>query len=86
MTAPQHDFSAAVESLVAIHTGNPGRPPLHFPAPVQPRVIPARPLPRHLTNPTPRRRWGTDLATVTRNRRVRPALGRIVAAIRRTAA
>ena len=35
----------------------------------------------HLTNPAPARRWGTDLATVTRNRRVRPALGRVVAAI-----
>ena len=78
MTAPQHDFSAAVDDLLRIHDGQPPQRP--------PRPIPPRPLPRHLTDPAPRRRWGTDLRSVTRNRRVRPALGRIVAAIRRTAA
>ncbi len=53
--------------------------------PPPPRVLP-RPIPRHLNNPAPPRRWGTDLRSVTRHRRVRPALGRVVAAIRRTAA
>jgi len=61
-----------------------GPPPHSWGGP--PRPLPPRPLPRHLTTPAPARRWGTDLATVARNRRVRPALGRVVAAIRRTAA
>ena len=61
-----------------------GPPPHSWGGP--PRPLPPRPLPRHLTNPAPARRWGTDLVTVARNRRVRPALGRIVAAIRKTAA
>jgi hypothetical protein len=69
MTAPQHDFSAAVDDLLRIHDGQPPQRP--------PRPIPPRPLPRHLTNPTPRRRWNTDLATVTRTGRVRAAYARI---------
>ena len=75
---PPFDFGPAVDDLYRIHDGH---PPLRHARP-----IPPRPLPRHLTDPAPRRRWGTDLRSVTRNRRVRPALGRIVAAIRRTAA
>ena len=78
MTAPQWDYRPAVDDLLRAHDGQaPTRPP---------RPIPPRPLPRHLTNPDPYRRWSNDLDSVTRNRRVRPALGRIVAAIRRTAA
>lgn len=33
-----HDFGPAVESLIAIHNGEPGRP-------VGPRTLPPRPLP-----------------------------------------
>lgn len=77
MTAPQWDYRPAVDDLLRIHDG---QAPLRHARPVPPR-----PLPRHLADPSPRRRWGTDLATVTRNRQVRPALGRIVAAVRRTA-
>lgn len=74
-----YDHRPAVDRLL-----DGGPPPATWGGP--PRPLPPRPLPRHITNPAPPRRWGTDLATVTRNRRVRPALGRIVAAIRRTAA
>lgn len=70
---PHHDYAPAVDDLIRAHDG---QPPLR-----PPRVVPPRPLPRHLTNPAPARRWGTDLATVNRHRRVRPALGRVVAAI-----
>lgn len=61
-------YHAAVESLLAIHNGDKGRPPLHWPAPLQPRSVP----------PTRTRlpRSG-DLATVTRWARTRQALGRI---------
>lgn len=69
-----HDFTEAVESLIAIHNGQPGRPPLHYPAPLQPRSVP--PV-RTLRNPAPRRPWGADLAAVTRRRRVLDALARM---------
>ena len=42
-----HDFRPAVDSLIAIHNGQPGRPPLHYPAPVQPRAVPRQALPGH---------------------------------------
>lgn len=77
MTAPHWDFSDAVDDLLRAHDG---QPPLR-----PPRPIPPRPLSRHLTNPAPARRWHTDLTTVTRHRKVRPALARIVAAVRGTA-
>ncbi len=69
-----YDHSASFERLL-----DGGPPPHSWGGPARP--LPPRPMPRHLTNPAPARRWGTDLATVNRHRRVRPALGRVVAAI-----
>ena len=65
-----HDFRPAVDSLIAIHNGQPGRPPLHHPAPLQPRAVPPA---TGRVRARPRR----DLATVTRQTRVRQALARI---------
>ena len=63
------DYRPAVDSLIDIHMGT-GRG-----RPVQPRVLPPRPKPRHLTNPAPAPR--DDLPAVRRTRRYRQALARI---------
>ena len=70
------DHRPAVDRL--IDGGSP--PPESWGGP--PRPLPPRPTPRHLLDPAPRRRWGADLATVTRRRRWLAAIARI----RRTAA
>ena len=66
---PHHDYAPAVDDLIRAHDG---QPPLR-----PPRVVPPRPLPRHLTNPTPDRRWAHDLRTVTRLQRALRALAAI---------
>lgn len=71
----QHDFRPAVESLVAIHSGQPGRP-------TPPRTLPPRPLPAHLrtASPPPVTQWRRarhDAANVGRLARARRALARI---------
>lgn len=66
-----HDFGPAVDRLI-----DGGPPPESWGGP--PRPIPPRPLPRHLCNPAPRRRWGADRATTSRRRRYLRVLDRIV--------
>lgn len=67
-----HDFTDAVESLIRIHNGQPGRPPLHYPAPLQPRAVPPANPRRVLA-----RQARADVATVARAARARRALARI---------
>lgn len=62
------DHSPAVDRLI-----NGGPPPESWGGPARP--LPPRPLPRHLAQPKPRR---SDIGNVTRLRRYRAALSRIV--------
>ncbi len=65
-----YDHRPAIDRLI-----DGGPPPASWGGP--PRALPPRPLPRHLTNPAPPRRWGRDLRTITRLTRARRALARI---------
>lgn len=68
-----HDFGPAVDSLCDIHHGTgKGRPPLHYPAPLQPRAVPPANPRRVLA-----RQARADVATVARAARARRALARI---------
>lgn len=93
MTVLDHDFGPAVDSLVAIHNGEPGRPPLHWPAPIQPGTSgtprPLVPVAPHAARPIPpiraaapapkvqRRTTRLDLRRVGRRARAMAALARI---------
>ena len=68
------DYGPAVESLVAIHNHKPGRPPMHWPAPTQPRSVP----PVRPATTITARQARLDHPAVTRTSRYRAALARIV--------